>query len=311
MTKTSVAIMGIGGVGGYLGARLALFYRNASEIAIIFIARGETLKEIELHGLELRGTAQINPAIPAIVSDDPDKIGHIDLLICCVKNYDIENALLRYKDCVDEDTIVISFLNGMESPEKIKKIFPQASVWAGCAYIVSTVVKPGVISVSSTVNRFYFGSEDAQGSVLGKVAGILNAAGIEAQGTKDAQQMLWEKFMFISPFATITSALDITVGTILHDEQKKQVLVDLMLEVQAVANASGIYFDKDIIQKRIDRLALLPPEATASMHNDFRKGNRTELYSLTRYVIELGEKFNIRTPVYQSMLTAIQIRWGA
>ena len=45
--KYRIAILGIGGVGGFIGGKLAAAYSETDEIEIIFIARGENAKAIK------------------------------------------------------------------------------------------------------------------------------------------------------------------------------------------------------------------------------------------------------------------------
>ena len=82
-----------------------------------------------------------------------------------------------------------------------------------------------------------------------------------------------------------------------------------MTELKTVAQAKGIVFPRNIIQKYLDRMASLPYESTTSMHTDFKNGKKTELSSLTVYVINLGKELNIPTPAFEKMLQGINDRW--
>ena len=48
-----IAVVGIGGVGGYFGGKLAREYASSGKHEIIFIARGEHLRAIQKNGLQL------------------------------------------------------------------------------------------------------------------------------------------------------------------------------------------------------------------------------------------------------------------
>ena len=89
-----IAIFGLGGVGAYLGARLANFYGADSEdIQINFIARGETLNAIKSGGiiLEFKGSTITGNA--HLVCDNPAKIGVCDYVLFCAKNYSLDSFL--------------------------------------------------------------------------------------------------------------------------------------------------------------------------------------------------------------------------
>lgn len=48
-----IAIIGVGGVGGYFGGKLAAHYAHEKDVDITFIARGKHLEEIQKNGLKV------------------------------------------------------------------------------------------------------------------------------------------------------------------------------------------------------------------------------------------------------------------
>ncbi len=75
-----IAIVGVGGVGGYFGARLAQAGHD-----VFFIARGAHLAAMQRHGLRVQSIAGdfILPEVKA--TDDPATVGPVDLVIVAVK----------------------------------------------------------------------------------------------------------------------------------------------------------------------------------------------------------------------------------
>jgi len=76
----------------------------------------------------------------------------------------------------------------------------------------------------------------------------------------------------------------------------------LLAEIKSLADARNITLSESIIQTTLDKISSLPCEATSSMHSDFKKGGKTEVDSLTGYVVELGKELNVPTPDYEKML---------
>ena len=88
-----IAIVGIGGVGGYFGGKLALQYEPEDEHQIVFVARGPHLEKIKEKGLEV--TTQEEGAFvarPAYATDNPEELGPLDVIILCVKGYGLDAA---------------------------------------------------------------------------------------------------------------------------------------------------------------------------------------------------------------------------
>jgi 2-dehydropantoate 2-reductase len=106
-----IAIMGSGGVGGYIGARLA-----AAGQDVTFIARGAHLAAIREHGLALRSALGDVLIRPAQASDDPAAIGPVDLVIFAVKLYDTEAAAAALEPLLGPGTGVVTLQNGWTAP---------------------------------------------------------------------------------------------------------------------------------------------------------------------------------------------------
>ncbi len=302
ITDFRVAILGLGGVGGYFGAKLAGHYSTSNNVQVIFLARGENEKIIRSNGLKLITPQGDQIVSPSLVSSNPAEIGFVDLLICCVKSYDLETSILSLKPCINDSTIILPLLNGVDASERIKNIFRDTQVWQGCAYLISRLIAPGVVRQTGGLSSLHFGSENSDKEGLHYCETLFMSAGIDAHLSDNITRTMWEKFLFISTIATVTSSLDLCIGDILTNPQHKELLTNLLTELKAMADAKKIPLPQNIVQATMDKFATLPYESTSSMHSDFQKGGRTEVDSLTGYVARLGKELHIATPYYDLML---------
>jgi 2-dehydropantoate 2-reductase len=303
--QTRIGILGLGGVGGYFGGLLAKTYAKSDTIEIVFIARGETQKNIKANGLKILSDAGEMTVFPNIVSNNAEEIGKLDYLICATKTYDIESSLASVKSCISADTIILPLYNGVDAPERIQNLFPENIVLQGCVYIVSMIVSPGVIRKIGFYEKLFFGSKTAPDSKLKEIQSIFEKAAIESYLVKNIEETVWEKFIFISALASATSYLNQNIGAILNNPNHKAVYVSLLNEITAVAAAKGLVMPTDIVELTIVKLEKSPHEATSSMHRDLLTGRNTEVVSLTEYVVKEGLKFGAATPTYQKVLDAL------
>ena len=304
--KTKIGIVGLGGVGGYFGGILAEFYAHHPHIEVILIARPSTKEIIEKKGLQLILPDQEKMIHPKVISSCKDE-SNFDYLICATKSYDLEQSFQSIQKCIGPETVILSLLNGVDAPERIEKIFPMATVWKGCAYLVSRRTSPGVIVKTGKVHSLHFGAENKDPRLI-EFNRILFESGIEARLSMDIKKTIWEKFIFISSLASLTSYLNLSVGKIFESENNTGMLVELLKEVTALAKAKNISFADDIVNTTISKMKLLPYDTTSSMHSDYLSGNQTEYLSLTEYVVNEAKKTNIKTPLYQSILQDFQAR---
>ncbi len=301
--KFKIAVLGIGAVGGYIGGKLASHFSNSADIEIYFIARGENGKTILENGLKL-----ITPENESIAHPSKKELTKADIVICCTKSYHLESSMDAIKDHVDDRTVFLPLLNGVDAVERIHKIFPSSVVLEGCIYLVARLIAPGIVEQYGKVHQLYFGSENCPVDKLKKIEAIFRSADIDATLLENIRKKCWEKFFFISTIATLSSYLDATIGAILANSLFKEKLLELMNELKIVAIAKNAGLPDDIINKTLDTMAGLPFDTTPSMHTDFKKRNNTELESLTGYVVRLGKEFNIDTPIYNEMYAALEIR---
>jgi 2-dehydropantoate 2-reductase len=300
-----IGILGIGGVGGYFGGLLAKAYYKSDEIEVIFIARGETQKAIAESGLKIITDDSETVVYPKLVSNIPDEIGILDYLICATKTYDIEESLLSLEQCIYKETVILPLYNGVDAPERIQKIFPENAILQGCVYIISMIFSPGTIRKIGFYEKLFFGSKTASVSKMNELQSIFQKAKIESYLVENIEETVWEKFIFISALASVTSYLNLNIGQILTNPDAKAIYVELLNEIELVANAKGLQLPDDIVNQTIIKLEKSPKEATSSMHRDYLAGNKIEATSLTKFVVEEGLKYGVKTPLYEKISTVL------
>jgi len=300
-SPSRIAIAGIGGVGGYYGGMLAAHFQNFHGTEIHFIARGEHAEQIRRHGLKLITDEQTVTAHPRSVTDEPATLGKLDLIVLCCKAYDLEQLAASLKSNLHERTLLLPLLNGIGHAERIEHILHGVTCLHGCTYLVSKRSAPGTIRVSGNFNRLLFGKPGEEEKQMKAIEKIFTRAGIIAEYRSDILPKTWEKFSFLSPIATYTSAYDQNIGSILADENASAELTRLMKELILLARHEGISMPMSVIQQNFEVMRSLPPATTSSMQVDFSSGNKTELETLTGYVVRKARAAGIEAPAYEKL----------
>src|SRR5690606_14907589 len=111
---TNIAIIGLGGVGGYFGFKLALTYREDNEDDITFVARTATYEIVRQRGLTLISPEHPKSySKPKVLLPSVSELYKADLIIICVKEYDLESVCQQLKEKVNEDTVILPLMNGV------------------------------------------------------------------------------------------------------------------------------------------------------------------------------------------------------
>jgi 2-dehydropantoate 2-reductase len=298
-----IAILGCGGVGGYYGGKLAHFYSGNTSVEVIFIARGKHLGAIRTHGLKVFSPSDEFTAHPAIAADATADLGVFDMILVCVKNYDIEAALDKVKINVGKNTVIIPLMNGIEGYEITKNKFPEALVMRGACYLNAFVEEPGVI-------RFRGGSEQvligyADDAVREEAQQILSAAGLDVFSAADVLSKVWEKFLFVSVLSGIGSLENESFGEIAASAERMELAGKMMNELCAIAVAKEIGLPQTIGETVLAKIPAFPAEARTSMQRDFVNGKQTELETFIGYVVRTAAELNLEAPEYKKVYTAL------
>jgi 2-dehydropantoate 2-reductase len=303
-----IAIIGIGGVGGYYGGKLARFYAAGNDPQIVFVARGENLRAIQANGLHQITEDGSFTARPHAVTDNPSGLGIFDVILFCVKSYDLESSAHALKANVDERTVVISLLNGVDNAERLKAVLPEAHICNGCVYIGARLAAPGVMHQAGGSCKLFFGPENETDEDFEAIETLLRRADIKAEYREDIDAVVWEKYLFVSPFASATAYFDKTFGELIDNNESKAVLMGLYDELERVALAKGIRLPPDIRALSLGKAASFPHDAKSSMHMDFEKGGRTELETMTGAVVGLASRYGVPVPLHEQVYRVLSRR---
>jgi 2-dehydropantoate 2-reductase len=297
-----VAAMAAGGVGGYYGARLA-----AAGHDVAFIARGAHREAIRRNGLTIESTLGDLHLKDVNVTDDPKKVGSVDLVLFAVKLWDTEVAAEQARPLVAANTRVITFQNGVDSVERLAPILGDEATIGGATYVVTTIARPGVIRHTGAIARVRCGRLDRRPDpVLAGYVEQMKAANIDITLADHMLLDIWKKFVLLSGTSGITASTRQPLGVIRDDADMRAFFFQLMHETIAVGRATGVDFPSDFPGELERQVAGFPPTMRASMANDLEAGNRLELDWLAGKVVALGRKHGVPTPGHAAVYAILK-----
>ncbi len=289
-----IAIVGAGGIGGGYGAALA-----TSGVDVTFIARGAHLAAMKSKGLRVEGGRGETHVSPTQATDDPAAVGPVDVVLFCVKLWDVESAGQQIKPMVGKDTAVITLQNGIDAHERLVPILGRQAVMPGVANISAVIAEPGVIRQTGTVMRMVFGELDGARSPRGQaLAAACAKAGIDGVFSEAILTELWMKFILLASNASMMALARLPIGNLRNDADIAPYFIAAYEEVAAVGRASGIALPADAVERTLNFNRNAPAHLMASMGADLLRGNRIELPWLSGKVIELGRKHGVPTPTH-------------
>jgi 2-dehydropantoate 2-reductase len=302
-----IIVYGSGGVGGYFGGRLV----QAGE-EVIFIARGAHLEAIRQNGLKVESIKGNFTIQPALVEEDPGKVGLADVVLVCVKAWQVPQAAQAIRPVIGANTVVIPLENGVEASDQLAAVLEvplqrPAHVAGGLCRISSQLASPGIIRHVAIEPYIAFGSLDGQPDArLEKLRQAFERAGVKAEIPQDIRSACWQKFIFIAAISGVGAVTRTPVGIFRAIPETRRMLTSALEEIAAVGRAEGVSLPVDAVQTTLAMIDNLPGTTLASMQRDIMDGRPSELEAQNGAVVRLGMAHGVSTPthafIYGSLL---------
>lgn len=297
------AVIGAGGIGGYLGALLA---RGGADV--LLVARGPHLEALRRRGLTLEsqlfGTFTVQPPARGEVRD----WGAVDVVLFCVKTYDLAAAAHQYRDLVGQHTAVIPVQNGIDVAEHLGAILGTEHILGGLTYVAGRLLEPGRVRQQGHARELVFG--ELEGSVTGRVreiADFLAAHGVPVDLHADMRLLLWEKFVVICATSGVLAVTRLPFGKVFACPETTALMRGVMEEVYAVGRRRGVPLSPDLVDRLLEYLQRqMAPEARSSQLTDLEAGRPLELEFLNGTAVRLGRESGVPTPLNYALYAALK-----
>jgi 2-dehydropantoate 2-reductase len=294
----SVAVLGPGGVGGFLAGALA---RSGAEVTLV--AREPTAATLARDGVRIRSVRLGDfGARPAAV---PALDGRIDALVVATKAVGLEDALERVAGL--EPRIVLPLLNGLDHLAVLRSRYGSRAV-AGSIRIESTRTRTGEFEQTSPFLRIDMASADAaMAAPLAELAAMLEAAEVPARVMDSEAQAMWEKLVRLNAIACATSAWDLPLGAIRDDPDRRAALEACVREGAAVARAEGASVEPAATIAELDDAHA---ELRTSMQRDIAAGRAPEIDAIPGSVLRAAARHGLACPTIERLASLAAARAG-
>ncbi len=316
-----IGIVGLGSVGGFLGARLA---RSGAQVCAL--ARGATLAAVRARGLTLIEQNGASVTVPLKVSDDAAELGVQDLLVLTVKTTGLIDVAAQLAPLIGPDTRILSAMNGIpwwffdgfagkrdnlnakplvsvDPTGELARRLPARQVIGCVTHLSCSTPQPGVVQQKMgerlIIGEPGGGDPEHNASCAASMA-MLRTAGFQVEASQCIQEDIWYKLwgnMTVNPISAITGA---TGDRILDDADIKDYMSRCMLEAAQVGERIGLPIgmtpeERHVVTRKLGAFK-------TSMLQDVEAGRPIELDALLASVIEIGQRVNVATPNLQALM---------
>ena len=306
-------IIGAGGTGGILG-----FYMTKAGKDVTLIARNAHLEAMQKQGLSVEKmwtneTETISVGAESMESYEA-KGEKADVILVCVKKYSLDSCIPFIQNISHENTIVVPVLNVYGTGAYLQEKLPKVLVTDGCIYVSANIKQAGVLLQHGEILRVFFGIREKEDlkklngqsdgeykaeRLLKKIAQDFKDSGIDGILSDNIKRDALTKFSYVSPIGTAGLYLHAVAGDFQREGEARELFKTLIREIVTLANAMGITFEEDLVERNLKILSNLPEEATTSMQRDVIEGKQSEIDGLVYEVVRMAKKYGAEVPAYE------------
>jgi 2-dehydropantoate 2-reductase len=295
----NIVILGAGAMGAAYGSR---FY-NMDPACIAFAAEGERYQRLKSKGIFVNNQHYSIPVLSLEDSSPP-----ADLIIIALKHQHLSSALQIIKNRVDDHTVFLSIMNGLDSETIIGSVYGDEKILYATAVGIDAQRNGNIINYSKG-GTIFFG--EADNTILSDrvkvIQELFKRAEIGFETPIDMIRIMWWKFMINVGVNQPSAVLSAPYGVFQNSKYAQQIMESTMREVIGVARAAGVNLVEKDIQDWYTFLKTLDPEGKTSMLQDIEAGRITEVDIFAGKVIELGKTYGIPTPINEFLYQAIKV----
>ena len=289
---TKIAVMGAGGMGGYIGGRLAQAGRD-----VTFIARGQHLQAMQQKGLQVQSSVGDFVIKPVKATEDPAEVGPVDLILFCVKDYDVLEAAEMLQPMMVPGTVIIPVQNGIGHIEQIGHVLGAEHVLGGVSLISGKITAPGVIQHNLGSDTLEFGEiKGGQSSCCDRIEQILAVNSFKATACPNIVERMWWKlaaYAGVGVFCVVRGDKSVIWAT----PETKALYRQAIAEAVTLAQAMNIPLKHSVPDEHIAILDTFPLHWKPSMLVALEGGHPLELDPTQGALCAIGREVGVPTPI--------------
>jgi len=297
MSILKIAIVGAGGVGGYLAAKLT---QNNYDVTLI--VKDKYLATFRGNGLTVHDYKEGEFTVcPYTVSTLDTEI--FDVVFIATKSCDYESACKSIKNAIDKNTLIIPLSDGLGVTSSLSKYLPNCIIGEGLIHIISESASVGKIHRKSFT--FYLQIEAKVENINLKILEqILNDSNLRTTITKNLRYDRWKKYLFTATMSMLTTYFDKPIGYIFNEQL--ELTVDILLEIQKIANKKDVNITNKDIEKTINQASHVEYETKTAMQIDFKTSSKSEFNLLVEYIIEESLRLDLEIPHIEKIYCSLK-----
>lgn len=289
--RLSVAVIGLGGVGGGAAGSLAAAGQHdviacvRQPIARFTLERAEGAVEAPLH-----------------VLSDPAQAKPVDWVLVCTKTHQTAAAGPWLARLCTPATRVAVLQNGIDHVARVEPLARGASIVPVLVYYNGERLAPDRVRIRHAGPHDAVVADDEPGRAF---VDLFDGTPLRIIRSADFATLAWRKLL-INAVANPITALTLQRQAVLRRPDVQELCRSILDEAVAVARAEGVKLAEDETARTIATLENFSGELGTSMYFDRLAGRRLEIEALTGAIVAAGDRYGMAMPLNRALLTLLR-----
>lgn len=299
-----IAVVGAGSVGCFFGGLLA---RSGADVTLI--ARENHAAAINKNGLYM-DCLNFKEHVKIKASLSKESLKQADLILCCVKSPDTDQAIKEIKPHLKSDAIILSMQNGVDNVERIK-IQVSNPVYPAVVYVATAMAGDGHVKHfgrGELVIGDIDGKEtEASQVILQGIADIFGAAQIPCAISKQIKKEMWLKFLVNCCYNGISAIGQISYGELIKKPEIQELIGTLTEEFLLVASFEKVNISPEEANHVNQQIALTMADQKSSTAQDLIRKRKTEIQFLNGLIVRKAGEYGVQVPTHQAIFALVKM----
>ncbi len=305
-----IGIVGAGGIGCLLGARLA----GTGRVEVLLLARGEHAARLADEGLVLdfNGAHETHrlPVIDTANEAALSQLAGCDWLLFACKSQHTRRLAERLKPYVGAECRLGSLQNGVDNEPILAEVFDRPVMGGLMRKFFAHITAPGEVEVRGVLEAVLGDYPTGCGPEVGAMAGLLRQAGITVHASEDIRRELWRKLVLNNGCNPLAAVTFLDTQRMANDPDMAWVMRNLMREAGAAAAADEVEFSPHELEAVFQWIKGIDP-ITPSMQADAQRGKPLELDGITGAILRRAGLLGIEVPVTATLHHILLGKYGS
>ena len=306
---TKVAVLGAGAMGCLFGGLMA---EKGLDVVLIDVWK-DHVDAINKNGLKMDGHGG-DRFIKIKATTNPSTLKPVDAIIIMCKATALKTALTNAKNIIGDQTLLMSFQNGIGHEAIMQEIAGKDKVLGGTTTQASNIIGPGHIKNHGSLPSWIGEYEGGMSDRVSDLAETFTAHNLETIAASDIKKRKWMKLFALTAIGPLSSVFNLhhTDLYITNKNQKvsRNLGKQIILETREVAKADGVDVSEDECLEMFNKIVDSKQTNKSSMCFDILNKRKTEIEFINGAVAKIGRSHGIKTPINDLMYNMIMVKEG-